>query len=353
MIKVSIIVPIYKTEKYLRQCVNSILCQTYQNIEVILVDDGSPDACPNICDEYAEKDHRVIVIHKKNGRPSDARKAGIHRACGDYVMFVDSDDWIEPNTLEVCVSFLSHNTGTDCLIFSYIREYSQKSETAHVMDKADIFEGLGAQEKIHRRLFGLSGEELKHPERLENLGSCCMKLYTIACARKGRFFDTKDVGSSEDVLFNIFALSKCKRIVYINQPFYHYRKRAQTITSTYRPKLVKQWSLLFDLMEKEIERGQLGPEYINALSNRITLSIFGIGMNEISNQSSSIFEKKMRLQNYVETQRYQKAFQIMDSKYLPLPWKALVWNAGHKCILLVLVELYLIRLWRRMHKLSY
>ena len=97
---ISIIVPVYKVEPYLRRCVDSILNQTYRNLEVILVDDGSPDNCGSICDAYAKQDSRVKVIHKENGGLSSARNAGLDVMSGAYVGFVDSDDWIEPHMYE-------------------------------------------------------------------------------------------------------------------------------------------------------------------------------------------------------------------------------------------------------------
>ena len=93
---ISIIVPIYKVESYLDECVTSIVNQTYRNIQIILVDDGSPDRCGKICDDWMLKDKRITVIHKENGGLSDARNAGLEKATGDYIAFVDSDDWIEP-----------------------------------------------------------------------------------------------------------------------------------------------------------------------------------------------------------------------------------------------------------------
>lgn len=94
---ISVIVPVYKVEKYLRKCIDSIIAQTYKNIEIFLVDDGSPDNCGAICDEYAHVDERIKVIHKENGGLSSARNAALDVATGDYVMFVDSDDWVEPD----------------------------------------------------------------------------------------------------------------------------------------------------------------------------------------------------------------------------------------------------------------
>lgn len=90
---ISVIVPVYKVEKYLRQCLDSLAAQTLDDIEIIIVDDGSPDGCPDICDEYVAKDARMKVVHKKNGGLLSARKAGLAASCGDYIGFVDGDDW--------------------------------------------------------------------------------------------------------------------------------------------------------------------------------------------------------------------------------------------------------------------
>ena len=106
---ISIIVPIYKVEPYLRQCVDSIVNQTYTNLEIILVDDGSPDTCSQICDEYAAKDNRITVIHKENGGLSDARNVGLDKSNGDYVSFVDSDDWIELDYISTLFSLIEAN----------------------------------------------------------------------------------------------------------------------------------------------------------------------------------------------------------------------------------------------------
>lgn len=102
--KISIIVPVYKAEPYLRKCIDSILNQTFKDFELILVDDGSPDRCGEICDEYALKDSRIKIIHKENSGRSSARNVGLDIAQGEYIGFVDSDDWIEPDMYEVLYS---------------------------------------------------------------------------------------------------------------------------------------------------------------------------------------------------------------------------------------------------------
>lgn len=98
--KISVIVPVYKVENFLDRCVESIVGQTYENLEIILVDDGSPDNCPSMCDKWAEKDRRIKVIHKENGGVSSARNAALDIVSGDYIGFVDSDDWIDPGMYE-------------------------------------------------------------------------------------------------------------------------------------------------------------------------------------------------------------------------------------------------------------
>ena len=105
---ISVIVPIYKVEKYLRKCVNSIINQTYKDLEIILVDDGSPDNCGQICDEYAEQDSRIIVVHQKNAGLSAARNAGLEKISGEYVAFVDSDDTIEPQMYETLLAMIKN-----------------------------------------------------------------------------------------------------------------------------------------------------------------------------------------------------------------------------------------------------
>lgn len=123
--KISVIVPIYMVEEYLRQCLDSLVNQTYKDIEIILVDDGSPDRCGEICEEYAKKDARIIVIHQENGGLSAARNAGLDIAQGEYIMFVDSDDWVEPSFCEKALeAILEHQV--DMAIMGFFVTYKNK-----------------------------------------------------------------------------------------------------------------------------------------------------------------------------------------------------------------------------------
>lgn len=138
--KLSIIVPVFRVEKFLARCVDSILTQTYRNIEVILVDDGSPDNCPRICDDYSRVDTRVRVIHKLNGGLCSARNAGLDVANGDYITFVDSDDWIEPDAylglMSKCIEYQADIVGGATAMFvrgKQITKYLKSNLTSHVV----------------------------------------------------------------------------------------------------------------------------------------------------------------------------------------------------------------------------
>ena len=115
---ISIVIPVYKVEKYLEKCVESVINQTYKNLEILLVNDGSPDNCPKICDEYAQKDNRIKVIHKENGGLSDARNAGIDVATGKYITFIDSDDYISNDYVEYMYNLLKQNNTKKYWCFS-------------------------------------------------------------------------------------------------------------------------------------------------------------------------------------------------------------------------------------------
>lgn len=129
---ISVVVPVYKTERYLDRCMNSLLSQTYRNLEILLVDDGSPDACPEMCDSYAQLDGRVRVIHKENGGLSDARNAALDVMNGDYVGFVDSDDWIAPDMFEYLYAGLAgNNAGISCCEVTKVYTYRMESKFGH------------------------------------------------------------------------------------------------------------------------------------------------------------------------------------------------------------------------------
>ena len=152
---ISIIVPIYNVEEYLRRAVDSIRCQTYTNLEIILVDDGSPDNSGVICDEYAKTDNRIKVIHKKNGGLSDARNAGIEAATGAYLGFIDSDDYIEPEMYQRLYSALVENDAEISVCrFRYVGSKEERNELLEINDEVLSGQDILLQKGMSKTAWG-------------------------------------------------------------------------------------------------------------------------------------------------------------------------------------------------------
>lgn len=316
---VSIIVPVYNTETFLEQCINSIRSQTYSCLEIILVDDGSSDNSPALCNVYASLDSRIRVIHKENGGLSSVREVGIQVASGDYIMFVDSDDWLEPATIASCVK-TAQQDNADCVMFGYIREYPQKSIKVSLFDHDFSYNETNSEDKVHRRIVGEIGIELKEPQRIDSLSSVCMKLYRTDVAKKGRIVSERVVGTSEDTIFNLYALNHC-RISYLNQCYYHYRKsNPQSITSVHKSDLAEKWDILYEIFQKYIEQSSSKAIYQKAFMNRVACGMIGLGLNEVCG-SASIWKKSRRLKIILKKPLYREAFAQFDISYCDLKWK--------------------------------
>lgn len=203
--KISVIVPVYKAERFIHKCLDSILAQTHTNLEIILVDDGSPDDCGRICDEYAGRDGRIRVIHQENGGVSSARNAGLRIATGDWVGFLDDDDWIEPD------------------MFAYLLRLAQ-THGADVAHCGLFFDEAGSSEEMfcaERERLIAGGAENFSAEDWQQIGnSNCNKLYRAACLN-GIYYDTT-CPMGEDLLFNLQALQQVSGVALGTEAKYHY-----------------------------------------------------------------------------------------------------------------------------------
>lgn len=185
MSELSIIVPVYKVEKYLPKCIDSILAQTFKDFELILIDDGSPDNCGKICDEYAEKDNRIVVIHQENAGVSAARNAGLDIATGTYIGFVDSDDWIEPDMYEVLINTAKcKNADVAVCGFNVYTNEAALNESTHLVE--------GEYDR-NSLLFDLFGKPCKLG------GSCCNRIFLCSKIADIRF--PKGLTIAEDRLY--------------------------------------------------------------------------------------------------------------------------------------------------------
>ena len=208
---ISVIVPIYNVEQYLRECVDSIRNQTYRNLEIILVDDGSPDGCPAICDEYAEKDSRIKVIHKKNGGLSDARNEGMKVCRGEYLMFVDSDDLIPADAMEHLFHVMEE-TGAELSVGGHCRMYEGKEP-----------EGICRKGTVR-----VLDKEMAMQDFFQNGCAAWARLYKRS-VHEGIQFPVGEINEDEAIV--LFILERCTRVAFSSQTVYGYRCREESITT--------------------------------------------------------------------------------------------------------------------------
>lgn len=214
---ITVIIPVYNVELYLRRCVDSVLNQTYDNLEIVLVDDGSPDGSPAICDEYAKKDSRVIVIHKKNGGLSSARNAALDSPLkGDYITFVDSDDWIEEDTYEYCAKLLEHYKA-DCVQFEINLTNSPDRKVINTAEEISVFSNKDVLQYFMLRSTKRSGGY-----------SMCGGVFLRSLFEGLRFREGK---INEDIDYKYMLLEKCKTMVVTNQKKYNYFQQEESISA--------------------------------------------------------------------------------------------------------------------------
>ncbi len=341
---ITIIVPVYNAEEYLDTCIESLVSQTYKNIEIIFVYNKSTDNSLQKLQQYQKSDERIQIIEKENEGVSAARNKGIALATGDYIMFVDADDWIDLDNCEKALIEIEKEQA-DILMWSYIREFQNQSLRKEIFSEEKIvFSGANAK-KIHRRFIGVLGEEMARPENADALCTVWGKLYKRELIVNNHilFVNLQEIGTYEDGLFNLEVFHFARKIAYINQFYYHYRKtNSSSITSKYKPNLREQWLNLFDRMEKYIQANSLGTEYKKALKNRIAMSILGLGLNEMNSEASG-FAKLKRIHQIIAQTCYREAYKELQLKYFPLHWKLFYGCAKYNCAIGVYSLLICIR----------
>lgn len=254
---VSVVIPIYKVEEYLRECVDSVINQTYTDLEIILVDDGSPDNCGKICDEYASKDSRVVVIHKENGGLSDARNAGLAIAHGEYTYFLDSDDYIELDAISKML-VVAEKEHADIVFFKCIEFSEDPSIPVYDIDIRYEYPTAPGGEILRKRA---DNKEMWH--------SIWLHFYRTAfLVEEGLLFEKGML--YEDTLFSGIAYARAKRVSVLNEALHHYRKRKGSIMNV-KPKKKNLSSFFTGIkgLSKEKERYQEGSSEQGALDAMI------------------------------------------------------------------------------------
>ena len=300
----TVIVPIYNVEKYLEKCLNSIRNQTFEDFEVILIDDGSPDRCPQICDQYPRMDERFSVVHKTNEGLQRARRTGVQKAKGKYVAFVDSDDWVDCGWLE----FVFHQLNrceTDILILGYKQDFADKT----IRFENKVWAGLYEEENIREQLWPhiLGTEKCFEFGIAPSLWSKIFKreliLEVIECV------DEK-LTLGEDAACTYLCIYRAKSIYICNNAFYHYRYVSDSMAQKYDPRFWENAECLFDFFDKNQEK------ILIEQSRRYKMYILLTGINKEFLYSPDLLQARHVIEEICSREKFAKVIREFECSRL-------------------------------------
>lgn len=257
---ISIIIPVYNVEPYLQRCLDSVINQTYTNLEIILVDDGSPDNCPKICDEYAAKDERIIVMHKENGGLSDARNAGTEHAHGDYIYYLDSDDELPLDSIHTFIEYARIYSEAEIIVG---KMYCPQNESLYNKQLFDSVYTFNSNKELRLHFWST------HNQLPVN---ACNKLLSRKFFLENNLFFKKGI-IHEDNLWMFLVVQKAKNVICINKNTYiRYLNPNSIMTASSEEKRINSWSIIL----KEV-------------FNNIDSFLFKIQFSNYLNQFNEIF----------------------------------------------------------------
>lgn len=257
MIKISAIIPVYKVkEAYLRKCIESVLNQTMRELELIIVADGTSEECLSICREYACKDQRVGIIYQENQGVSVARNVGMDRARGEYIIFLDADDWIE---LDICENAYEYAKAqlAQILIFSYDQVRGKKKIPFRIGDSRKNY----SMPEIEQMKLGI----LRYSQRMKsvNVTTVWCKLYETSFLRENKLAFIKGLKRGEDMMFNLYALDYVDRVASLDMVGYHYRLNEESESQVYTPEIVSLSEEMLGYIKEYIKRTKKNKDFIS------------------------------------------------------------------------------------------
>lgn len=310
--KVSIIMPVYNVEKYIAKSIESVLKQTYTNFELLIIIDGSPDNSKQIAETF--EDSRITIYEKPNGGLSDARNFGLNKANGDYIYFIDSDDWIEPNLLESTVKFFERDD-VNVIIFGYF------------LDNENLNKKLLSAQKIESENieFVKGKDDFSLDEnRINLLGYAWNKIYRTKFLRDHNIIFDKGVSLVEDILFNSKVYKSVDRLIFINDTLYHYINRpSESLIKTFHTNSFELYLKKATSMELFLNSWKISVENKNTILATVIVSGIRYCINNLFAFKNNLSEKEKldyikMIINHSETQkyiRYYKAVSIYDKLY--------------------------------------
>lgn len=312
---VSIIVPVYNVERFLVQCIESILKQTYQQIEVLLVDDGSTDNSGVICDKYAEKDMRVKVIHQMNMGLSGARNTGIASASGKWISIVDGDDWLDRDAIEKLVSGVEEESDCDVYIGSFYASYPKQEHADSFFNQKRIVFTHDNMQLL--QMSGLVMTSISKKKTVMNVGVTWARLYRTEFLKKNKLSFRVGLKRMQDATFHLYAYEYASKVVFVDIPIYHYRLWNGSAAKRYQ-EFEQTASEIIAEMAAYVERFHPSEQFMRCYYSKITLLFIEIikltyvpSANPLSRQ-----EKISDIKRILQEDRYQEAFKRTDIRML-------------------------------------
>lgn len=319
--KVSIIIPVHNIEKYIDRCIRSIINQSYRNIEIILVDDGSTDSSPQIVDRWGFKDKRIRCIHQENGGLSAARNAGIKLATGQYILFVDGDDYVSENCIFSLIETVhQYKNGVDVVCFPYYRVFKCSKVFTKLFESNRYFEQSEVREIILQKLIGPSSDTEKLTiNDMDRLNTAWGKLYRTQLVKNHSFTDTKIIGP-EDGWFNVQIFFEAKNAVYTEDCYYCYEKNNErSLLHTYDDNYYLKRKKLYNLMETFLLKNQM-EKWNDNLKNREVLEFFSIAL-KVADSNLTLYRKIEEINRVLEDEDYINAIKRFPFNHLSFGWK--------------------------------
>ncbi|MCD8354636.1 MAG: glycosyltransferase [Clostridiales bacterium] len=318
MPKISFIVPVYGVEKYIHQCVDSILGQTYTDFELILVDDGSPDNCPQICDEYAAKDARVTVIHKKNAGVSEARNTGIDAASGEWAYFVDSDDWIE---LDACEKLMrdAEQTGADCIMSDCVIMADTYQKRLHQFSQIFFTDDPETIQSIQKYVLCHKFSPYYVKGLSNGYAAPWGKFVKLSIIKDNHIrFDPYAKGVFDDGVYSLYLLNHVKKFYYNDEHTYNYRIVGSSLTHAFKPVSVDILKRNSELVRRFIAETGKDHTFVVAEANREVAFL----TSQLSKYFFNPKNPKTRSERYAELKKtlgeepFSSAIRNCEIKYL-------------------------------------
>lgn len=326
MPKLSVIVPVYNTEKYLRECIDSILAQTFTDFELILVDDGSTDSSGAICDEYANKDKRIRVIHQENGGVTRARKAAMRIATGRWISCIDSDDWISSTMFETLLEKASTSTA-QIIICDIFLEYPDKTEIVGTL--AD--EGFYGKEDMARKIYPTMLMSFEH--RRPGMGGWLINKIFEKSLLERVFWSVEDsFVFSEDALCCYTSLLSCVGIYVFRSPLYHYRQHSDSVMHQYNG--TKRYRNLLRAYKAQEEMLTIhGPAYLDQLQDFIAVNtITNLRNVLLFDKGTSLGKRLSQAREFVSQPIVADALKKTMKKLSSRREQLKLFLALHKCV---------------------